>query len=102
MIANGIPFYVASGFQWGGLTPAADAAAVKAAANFFFTGGQLSDKTLLVCWEHAHIPLIAQALVDTCFAPGATPAAAMVPSSKDWPETDYVPFGPLPSMPTAT
>ncbi len=85
-IKNGIPFNVASGFQWGGLSDEEDAAAVDAAVNYFFTGGQFSNKTLLISWEHNHIPLIAQALVNTYFTPGAAPS---VPSPSDWPDDDY-------------
>ena len=86
-IGNGIPFYVASGFQWGGLTSQDDAAAVDAAASYFFAGGQFSNKTLLICWEHNHIPRIAQALVDSYFASGAPPVPP--PPLSPWPGSDY-------------
>ncbi|HEX7505902.1 MAG TPA: hypothetical protein VF550_03965, partial [Polyangia bacterium] len=91
-IANGIPFYVATSFQWGGLTNEEeedveeDAVVVAAAAKFFFTGGQFSHKTLLICWEHYHIPLVAQALVDTYFAAGESP---QVPPPAAWLGSDY-------------
>ncbi|HEX7507335.1 MAG TPA: hypothetical protein VF550_11230 [Polyangia bacterium] len=85
-IANGIPFYVATSVQWGGLTNEEDAAVVASAAKFFFTGGQFSHKTLLICWEHYHIPLVGQALVDTYFAPGESP---QVPLPAAWLGSDY-------------
>ena len=85
-IKNGIPFNVASGFQWGGVSDKEDAAAVDAAVTYFFTGGQFSNKTLLISWEHNHIPLIAQALVTTYFTSGGAPA---MPSPSDWPDDDY-------------
>ena len=85
-IKNNIPFNVASAFQWGGLTDEEDDAAVDAAVTYFFTGGQFSNKTLLISWEHNHIPRIAQALVNNYFPSGGAPT---VPPSKDWPENDY-------------
>jgi hypothetical protein len=88
-IANGIPFYVASGFQWGGLTSQDEAAAVDAAVSYFFTGGRFSNKTLLICWEHDHIPRIAQALVDIYFAPAAPTIPPVPQASSSWPANDY-------------
>jgi len=35
-----------------------------AAANFFFVGGQFTNKTLLILREQKHIPLIEQSLVN--------------------------------------
>src|SRR5574340_766077 len=65
-------------------------AAVDAAASYFFTGGQFSNKTLLICWEHDHIPPIAQALVDSYFGPEVPlPPRAVVPPHTSWPENDY-------------
>src|SRR5262249_21169987 len=50
------------------------------ASNFFFTGGVLSGKTLLVAWEHDHIPPTINALLAT-YRGGQT-----VPK---WPDSDY-------------
>ena len=35
------------------------------ASDFFFTGGQFSNQTLLVGWEHDHIPTTVNALLST-------------------------------------
>ena len=98
-IANGIPFYVASGFQWGGISSQDDAAAVEAAATFFFTGGQFSSKTLLVDWEHDHIPKIAQALVNSYL-----PLERLRRCRRPLPgrQTITIPSGPSASMPAVT
>jgi hypothetical protein len=80
---------VASGFQWGGLTSQDEAAAVDAAVSYFFTGGRFSNKTLLICWEHDHIPRIAQALVDIYFAPAAPTIPPVPQASSSWPANDY-------------
>lgn len=88
-IANGIPFNVASGFLYtvSGITPESQAQVTLQAANFFFVGGQFTNKTLLVAWEHNHIPLIAQSLVNLYFA--NTSNAPAVPSYNTWPGDDY-------------
>jgi hypothetical protein len=88
-IANGIPFCVASEFYWGvpGKTPQSQEQSSRDAVNFFFVGGQFSNKTLLISWEHNRIPLIAQSLVNLYFANVSD--APSVPPNTSWPETDY-------------
>lgn len=78
-IANNIPFNVGSGFQWYNFGTSNE---VQAAVNYFFTGGQFSNKTLLISWEHGHIPPIATALIADYYA-------ANPPTVVSWPGGDY-------------
>lgn len=50
------------------------------ASYFFFTGGTFSNKTLLVAWEHDHIPPTINALLSTYHGGQTVP---------NWPGTDY-------------
>ena len=83
-IANGIPFRVASGFQWTGIDAASEQTAIRQFVDFFFTGGSFSNRTVLVSWEHDHIPVIAQALLDRYFA-----NSTQAPTVPTWPGNDY-------------
>ena len=83
-IANGIPLCVASNFQWSGTSIATDKAVVTAFVDYFFTGGRFSNKTLLIGWEHDHIPEIGKNLVDRYFA-----NATNAPALPNWPGADY-------------
>ena len=61
-IANSLPFKLATSFAVFDQN-APDLATN--ASNFFFTGGTFSNKTLLVAWEHDHIPPTVNALLST-------------------------------------
>jgi hypothetical protein len=50
------------------------------ASNFFFTGGTFSNQSLLVGWEHDHIPTTVNALLSTYHGGQVAP---------DWPSDDY-------------
>ncbi len=50
------------------------------ASDFFFTGGQFSNQTLLVGWEHNHIPTTVNALLSSYHGGKTVP---------DWPGNDY-------------
>jgi hypothetical protein len=50
------------------------------ASNYFFTGGAFSNQTLLVAWEHQHIPPTINALLETYGSSQVAP---------DWPDNDY-------------
>jgi len=50
------------------------------ASNYFFTGGTFSNLTLLVAWEHDHIPPAINALLATY---------NVGPLAPNWPDTDY-------------
>jgi hypothetical protein len=52
------------------------------ASNFFFTKGTFSNETLLVGWEHDHIPPTVNALISTY---NATPS----PTAPNWSDSDY-------------
>lgn len=88
-IANGIPYNVASTFLYAvpGSTSESQAQITLQAANFFFTGGRFTGKTLLISWEHAHIPMIAQSLVNLYFA--GSSSVPTVPPFTSWPDDDY-------------
>jgi hypothetical protein len=51
-----------------------------AASNFFFTSGKFSNHTLLVGWEHDHIPTTVNALLTSFHGEQLAP---------DWPDDDY-------------
>ncbi len=54
------------------------------ASDFFFTGGQFSNQTVLMAWEHDHIPPTVNALLASYFPGGGGPAPA-----PGWPDDDY-------------
>ncbi len=75
-IANNLPFNLAASVpvfsQNGPLAPAA--------SGYFFTGGAFSNQTLLVAWEHDHIPPTINALL------AAYSSSQVAPN---WPDNDY-------------
>jgi hypothetical protein len=80
-IANNLPYYLVSGFYIGS---AADPAVAAATINFFFTGGTLSNKTILVAWEHEHYPPLITALLQSYNVQIGVQTPAI-----SWPQTDY-------------
>jgi hypothetical protein len=52
-IANNLPYYLVAGFYIGEPT---DPAVAKATSDLLFTGGMLSNQTVLMAWEHEHYP----------------------------------------------
>jgi hypothetical protein len=52
-IANNLPYFLVAGFYIGEAT---DPAVAKATSDFLFTGGNLSNQTVLLAWEHGHYP----------------------------------------------
>ncbi len=77
-IANGLPYGLAAGFEL------IDMNSPQLASNFFFTGGQFSNQTVLMAWEHDHIPPTVNALLASYFTGGGGPAPA-----PGWPDDDY-------------
>jgi hypothetical protein len=77
-IANGLPYGLAAGFEL------FDMNSPQLASNFFFTGGQFSNQTVLMAWEHDHIPPTVNALLASYFTGGGGPAPA-----PGWPGDDY-------------
>ena len=76
-IANNLPYNLASSFSMIAQNPPHLATQ---ASDFFFTGGTFSNQTLLVGWEHDHIPTTVNALLSTYHGGKTVP---------DWPGDDY-------------
>jgi hypothetical protein len=77
-IANGLPYNLAASFDMIAQNPPQLATVASA---FFFNGGQFSNQTVLVAWEHDHIPPTVNALL-TSYQPN-------VQQAPNWPDTDY-------------
>jgi hypothetical protein len=78
-IANNLPYYLVSSFYIGAST---DPAVAKATSDFLFTGGNLSNQTVLLAWEHNHYPPLITYLLQSYG--GSVPVPAL-----SWPHTDY-------------
>ena len=78
-IANRLPFQLVSSFD----IFASDSP--QRASEYFFRGGSFSSQSVLVGWEHEHIPTTVNALIGSYFLqnPGSAPVAP------DWPAIDY-------------
>ena len=76
-IANNLPFNLAASIDV--FSQNAPALAILA-SNYFFTGGTFSNQTLLVAWEHQHIPPTINALLNTY---------NIGPIAPDWTPNDY-------------
>jgi len=71
-IANNLPYYLAADFEFNAqIPPQLDTQA----SDFFFTGGNLSNQTALLAWEHLHIPTIVNALLASYYPKGGAPTA---------------------------
>ncbi len=77
-IATGLPFNLAASFDMIDQNPPQLATAASA---FFFNGGKFSNQTLLVAWEHDHIPPTINALLASYHGSGKL--------APDWPDDDY-------------
>ena len=73
-IANNLPYGLAASFA---------ATSPPSTSNFFFTGSQFSDQTVLLTWSYQFIQPTVNALISSYFQPGAGP---MAPA---WPGDDY-------------
>jgi hypothetical protein len=78
-IANNLPYYLVSKFFIGNPT---DLAVAKATSELFFTGGTLSNQTVLMAWEHDHFPPLITYLLQSYG--GTVPVPPL-----SWPQTDY-------------
>lgn len=78
-IANNLPYRLVSSFYIGSPT---DPKVARATSDFFFTGGTLSNQTVLLAWEHEHFPPLLEYLLKSY---GGTVTAPTLP----WPQTDY-------------
>jgi hypothetical protein len=79
-IANNLPYYLAADFELAAQSPPQLATQ---ASDFFFTGGKLSNESVLLAWEHAHIPTTVDALIASYYPNGGAPTAP------DWASDDY-------------
>ncbi|MCX5847850.1 MAG: hypothetical protein NTW65_00135 [Deltaproteobacteria bacterium] len=82
-IANNLPYYLVAGFSIGGAMT--DVGVAKATSDFLFTslaGGNLSNQTVLLAWEHEHYPPLITYLIQSYG--GSVPAPALF-----WPHNDY-------------
>lgn len=75
-IANNLPYNLATDFE----LMAQNGPLATDASNFFFLGGQFTNQSLLVGWEHDHIPTTINALLSMYH--GGQGAST-------WPDTDY-------------
>jgi len=75
-IANNLPYYLVSNIEL------FDPNSPQQTSQFFFFGGQFSNKTILLAWEHSHFPPI----IDALLAKYPNPSAKKAPS---WPSADY-------------
>ncbi|MFI5116699.1 MAG: hypothetical protein ACHP8B_08370 [Terriglobales bacterium] len=78
-IANNLPFKLAASVPVFSQNPPQLSTA---ASIYFFNGGTFSNQTILVGWEHDHIPPTVNALLTSYHANGQQPAP-------NWPDTDY-------------
>jgi hypothetical protein len=76
-IANNLPYSLAASVAVFSQNPPALSTL---ASDYFFTGGTFSNQTLLVAWEHNHIPPIVNALLANYESSQTAP---------NWPDTDY-------------
>jgi hypothetical protein len=77
-IANNLPYDLAASFSMMAQNPPQLATE---ASNFFFNGGKFSNQTVLVDWEHDHIPPTVNALLASYHG--------NVQPAPDWPDDDY-------------
>ena len=79
-VANNLPLNLTASFELQAQNPPQLATQ---ASKFFFTGGEFSTQTVLLAWEHAHIPTTVSALLASYFPNGGAPTAPA------WPGDDY-------------
>lgn len=77
-IANHLPYGLATGFELIAMN------SPQLASDYFFNGGQFSNQTVLMAWEHDHIPPTVNALLASYFPGGGGPSPA-----PGWPDDDY-------------
>jgi len=77
-IANNLPYYLVADLDMWNLQTSP-----QLTSDYFFKGGRFSNQTVLVAWEHAHIPPTIDALLANHFPTYSGPKAPT------WPENDY-------------
>lgn len=81
VIANNLPFYLVANFELFPVT-----SSVIMTSDFFFKDSRFFGKTILLAWEHDHIPLVVKALLNSYFPHGGGPNP---PLPSTWPSSDY-------------
>ena len=81
-IANNLPFHLIAGIS----ILANDAATANATSDFLFTGGSLSNQTVLLAWEHEHFAPLITSLLQSY---GGTVSVPSWFTPDFWPENDY-------------
>ncbi len=90
-IANNLPFYLVASFSlmdvdYSNLPASlATSQSVINATNYFFMGGNYSNKKILLAWEHDHLPPTLNDLLSRYFPNGGAPLF----SNTFWPSADY-------------
>ncbi len=87
-IANNLPFYLAANFTIVD-APTLDSGVAQTTSNFFFTGGNLSNKTILLAWESGHIRPFLNALLASYGGPNPPQILTAGPPDGAWPHDDY-------------
>ncbi len=77
-IANNLPYGLAASVEVIALN------SPQQTSEFFFNGGTFSNQTVLMAWEHEHIPPTVNWLLSSYFPNGGTP-----PTAPGWPQDDY-------------
>jgi hypothetical protein len=87
-IANNLPFYLAAKFS---IVDAAiaDEGVAQTTSNFFFTGGNLSNQTILLAWESGHIRPFLNALLTSYVGNNPPQLQVVDPPPDGWPDADY-------------
>jgi hypothetical protein len=93
-IANNLPLHLVTSFSLmdvydNGQTVSSQnlstTPSVTNATNYFFIGGNYSNKKILLAWEHDHLPPTLNDLFSRYFPKGGAPLLASTP----WPDIDY-------------
>ena len=79
-IANDLPYHLAASFELDAQNPPQLATQ---ASDFFFAGGGFSSQSVLLAWEHTHIPITVDALLASYFPNGGAP------TTPGWAGNDY-------------
>lgn len=82
-IANNLPFGLVANSLWDSCTTQQPGQPCDS-SDFFFAGRTLDNQTLLVGWEHDHIPPMVNHLIGRYYPTGSPPQLA-----PPWPSTDY-------------
>jgi hypothetical protein len=84
-IANGLPYDLVASFNISAPNPPEPTSGPQLTSNFFFTGDQFSNQTVLLAWSYQFIQPTVNDLISSYF-PGSTPPALQAPT---WPGNDY-------------